>query len=206
MLSTPCLKGSKLPNGHILLNHKFKGATLPKEIATIGLRIVYEDTLGLIDSFATSHCAVIIAYESIIISQLQLDAKLKQLIRYAKKKVLLFEMTSASDQYLNKLQQKLISDDLDVSVVLFGNEREAALILCQLNKFENSFTFAKIGSITPLTENAMLQTVSSFQGVGEKKAIELLKKFSTIKNIFQAPVEELANVVGERAAKIIKKT
>lgn len=206
MFSTPCLKGSKLPNGHVLLNHKFKDATLPKEIASNGLRVLYEDSLGLIDSFPTSHCAVVIAYENIIISQLQLDAKLKQLVKYAKKKVLLFEITSSTDQYLSKFQQRLISEELDVSVVLIGNEREAAMILCQLNQFESDFSFAKIGSITPLTESSMLQTVSSFQGVGEKKAIELLKRFSTLKNIFQAPVEELAEVVGERAAKIIKKT
>lgn len=205
-MSTPCLKGSKLPNGHVLLNHKFKSSTLSKEIASVGLRVLYEDALGLIDSFPTSHCAVVIAYENIIISQIQLDAKLKQLVKYSKKKVLLFEMTLSTDQYFSKFQQKLISDNLDVSVVIFGNEKEAAMILCQLNQFESEFSFAKIGSIIPPTESSMLQTVSSFQGVGEKKAIELLKRYSTLKNIFQAPVEELTEVVGERAAKMIKKT
>ena len=150
-MSTPCLKGSKLPNGHVLLNHKFKSSTLSKEIASVGLRVLYEDALGLIDSFPTSHCAVVIAYENIIISQIQLDAKLKQLVKYSKKKVLLFEMTLSTDQYFSKFQQKLISDNLDVSVVIFGNEKEAAMILCQLNQFESEFSFAKIGSIIPPT-------------------------------------------------------
>lgn len=204
MLSTPSLKGSKLPNGHILLNHKFKGTPLSKEIFSSGLRLLYEDTLGFIDSFPTSDCAVIIAYENIVVSQVQLDSKLKQLLKYSKKKVILFEVTPLSEQYLAILQRRLIDNDSDASLVPIGNEREAAMILCQLNQFEKDFTFAKMGSIIPSTESSLLQTVSSFQGVGGKKANELLKKFSTLKNILQASVDDLAVVVGEQTAKMIK--
>lgn len=46
--------------------------------------------------------------------------------------------------------------------------------------------------------------VESFPGIGPKKSKELLKKFSTIQNIINAPSEDLEKILGKRAENFIE--
>ena len=50
---------------------------------------------------------------------------------------------------------------------------------------------------------ALGSELESISGVGEKTAVELLKKFRSVKRIKEATLEELTNVVGPAKAKII---
>ena len=203
MLSTPSLKGSKIPPGHVLLNSKYHKSSLGKEITEVGLQILYDD-LGLIDCYTSTNCGVVIATENAIISELELKVKLKQLLKYKDKKVVLFALTETSEQYLRDFQQKIVRDDWDINLILFSSEKEIAVMLSQLNHAEKLTGFSKKSSEDSI-EKALVDTLVSISGIGEKKALELLKKFGNLKNIFEAPLPKLVEIVGERAANTIKK-
>ncbi|XP_066913838.1 Fanconi anemia core complex-associated protein 24-like [Clytia hemisphaerica] len=203
-ICTPCLKGSKIPSRHLLLNLKFQSSSLSKEIISTGYKVLYEDTLGLIDCFPSTSCAVVIAFENLIVTELELKSKLRQLMKYSKKKVVLFEMSSTTEQYLNTLQQKVIREDWELSILLFTKLNEVVLFLTQLSQHQdNSSLFGK-PSDRPSHNESLLQIVTSFPGIGEKKAKELLKRFGTLKNILEAPTKDLAEVVGEKTSFSLK--
>lgn len=52
--------------------------------------------------------------------------------------------------------------------------------------------------------NSLVSELSSIKGIGEKTFESLMKKFKTVKNIKDAKVEEIAEVVGKKKAEFIK--
>lgn len=201
--SQPSLKGSKIPDGHVILNSKYHSSDISKALADAGLNIQYDDSIGLIDCYPTCKCAVIIAQANQIINQTEISRKIKKLSKFTHHKIMLIEVGETSDQYFTELQNDLMSTD--IKLLPFTCIKDVALIINQFNYLEShSNPFLNKSKNKKLIEQSILSFVQSFPGLGEKKALELLKKYKSVKSIGEAPLEDIAQVVGKNNAILLK--
>uniref|UniRef100_T2M5X5 Fanconi anemia-associated protein of 24 kDa n=1 Tax=Hydra vulgaris TaxID=6087 RepID=T2M5X5_HYDVU len=196
----PSLRGSKIPNGHVVLNSKYYNSLVSKSLTGFGLKLLFDDTLGLIDCYPSNSCAVIIAHEADLVAESELQVKVQKLSKFADKKVILAESTEISDQYFKRLQLKMLGSV--VQVIPFTCVQDIGILIHQLGNSESK-SYVKPTKSLPV-EDSLLSFVLLFPGVGEKKAIELLKTFKSLSAIINAPLNDLAKVVGNSTAETIK--
>merc|ERR1711962_219250 len=203
----PSLKGGQIPAGHIILNPKFRTTPLTKHIPEYNCKVLYDDTIGLIDCYPSNKCAVIIIQEAELIAQTEVRKKVRELKKFPHSKVAVVEVTETAQQYFKELQDQLtFTEDVLIQLLPVGNMKEAALLITQLTHTEkqgNPFTQKPKGKV--VLEESILELVQSFPGVGGKKAVDLLTTFRTIQNICSQSVESLTKVVGKSTAESIVK-
>jgi len=202
----PSLKGGQLPHGHIILNSKFHGTPLIKSISELSFTVVFDDSIGLIDCYPSSNCAVIIVQETHLIMETELKQKLRKLAKFPHCKVMIAEVSDISQQYFKQLQEQIIFNDTDVRLIPVGNHKETAMLITNLSQVDNQSKpfIQKQKNRAPL-EESILDVVHSFPGVGGKKALDLLTSFQSIKNILTANSNDLTKVVGKSTAESVTK-
>ena len=149
----PSLKGSKIPAGHVILNPKYRTSALAKHIPEFNSNILYDDTIGLIDCYPSSKCAVIILQEAQLIAQTEIRQKLRKLKKFPHARVALVEVTETGQQYFKELQESLMfgsegsvvgGESVHVQVIPVGNLRDAALAITQLMNTEKQVRYATL--------------------------------------------------------------
>ncbi len=98
-----------------------------------------------------------------------------------------------------------IAADYKIPIIFTKDFRDTALfikLLAEKQKRENKEIILKKKSKS-LTE-IQIDILTSFPGIGKKLALELLKKFKSLKNIFNASIVELSKVIGETRARKFK--
>lgn len=202
----PSLKGGKIPHGHIILNSKFQGTSLVKCLSELSFTVVFDDTIGLIDCYVSSYCAILLVQESQLIMETEIKQKLRKLAIFPHCKALIAEVTNVSQQYFKDLQERILFSETDVKLVSVTNHREMALMISTLAQtdFQTNYFLQKAKNKTPL-EESIVDVVHSFPGVGGKKALDLLTSFHSIKNILMASLQDLTKVVGKTTAESVIK-
>lgn len=135
-----------------------------------------------------------------IFSQLQ---ELKQFPKH----ILLVEGISEEDIYSgtiheNALRGFLLSAALDyqVPIIFTQNAEDTAKYLSVLaKKTEKPEMSIRASKITMTKEEQVQFILEGFPHIGPAKAKKLLEKFRSLKNIFNAPEEELKDILGIRA-------
>ena len=199
-MSQPSLKGAKAPPGHIILNLKHNGSPLSRHLQDAGLKLLYDDSISIIDCYPSSRCALLIAMETDLINQDHLAAKIKKLSKFGQQRILLVEETDSSRQYVRELQIELALSG-EAQLIIVNSLKDIALVVAGLVHTENHsnpYTQRPKQSVTP--DESLLSFVKSLPGVGDKKALELLKRFQSFHGIATASEADLAAVVGKSSA------
>ena len=202
----PSLKGGQIPTGHIILNSKYAGSQLCKELSQTSFKVILDDTIGLIDCYASAKCAVIIVQESNLIMDTVVKQKIRKLVKFPNGKVLIAEVTDTNKQYFYELQDNIVFNDeySDIKLIPVSDLRELALVLTSMSGADNDTNpFLLKKKKRAQLDESILDVVHSFPGVGGKKALDLLTTFKSIKNILTANVSDLSKVVGRTAAESI---
>lgn len=139
----------------------------------------------------------------------RLIRQLEELQQY-KKKLLLIEGTEEQELYNdepegingNAIRGFLLSILLEynVPVVFTKDSEDTAKFLHVLAKKKQKNHISIRAAKRNLNKKEQMQFIlEGFPGIGPAAAKKLLKKFKTLKNIFNAPHEELQNILGKKA-------
>ncbi len=86
---------------------------------------------------------------------------------------------------------------------LMLNKRSPALKLMQQIRNE-AHRFAITFHRKKRSQHFTRTSLESIQGIGEKTAIQLLRSFGSVEAIKKAPLQEIASIIGQKKAQLIK--
>lgn len=135
-------------------------------------------------------------------------------LKMCEDKLLLIEGISERELYTeenpkinpNAIRSFLLSIILKhkIPIIFTKNSEDSAKFISVLSKKKNKEAPLNMQKKT-LDKNQQLQFIlESFPGIGPKKSKELLKKFGTIQNIFNASAENLKEILGKGANSFIE--
>ncbi|MEK6885754.1 MAG: ERCC4 domain-containing protein [Nanoarchaeota archaeon] len=144
----------------------------------------------------------------------RLIEQLKQMSKYEKRLLILegkdFESFEEKQGKLNPNAVRgmilSISLEFQTPVIFTRNSEETAkyLILLAKRQLKGKTEFTLHSRKPPSIIEQKQYILESFPGIGPKNAKALLKKFSSIKKIINAPQEELESEIGKKAEAIVK--
>ncbi|XP_031552430.1 Fanconi anemia core complex-associated protein 24-like [Actinia tenebrosa] len=198
---TPKLHRPHIPHGHVLVNEKWHGSDIVRAIQEQHVKVLYDDSMGMADFYASNDIAIVYLTEADLIGGLDYKAKILKISKTAPKVLVISERTPLSEQYFTGLQKFVVIERSLVLLPMTSNV-EAAKIIAQMVKLEykpqdNPY---RIKLKPQPVDKALLNTVQAIPGLGEKKALELLKKFKSIEDLSKAKIEEMSPIIGKSSA------
>lgn len=201
----PRLHGACLLPGHILVNERFHGSPIVKALQESHVTIQMDDHMGILDFHPSTDVGVIYLTEADLVDVDTYKAKLYQLAKASFKQVVLAEKTSLSSQYFLNLQ-KFVVIERGLVLLPVANFDEAGKILAQMvfleSKPQNNPYRIKMKP-TPI-DQALMTTLQTVPGLGQKKALALLTQYGSIEQISKASIASLATVIGKANAQQVK--
>lgn len=91
-----------------------------------------------------------------------------------------------------------------IPLIFSKDPEDSAKFMAVLSRKKSKEIKLNAGKKTLDKKEQMQFIIESFPGIGPKKSKELLKKFSTIQNIINAPIEDLKNVLGKNAENFVE--
>jgi len=200
------------------VNERFHGTEIVKSLQESHVNVQMDDCMGVLDFHLSTDLGVMYLTEADLVGGDSYKPKLLKLAKASFKKVVLAEKTPLSSQYFYDLQ-KFIVIERGLVLLPVASPTEAGKILAQMvlleSKPQNNPYRIKMKP-TP-TDQAVLTTLQTVPGLGQKKALALLAKynslvffvfclfvFSGIEQISKASVASLATVVGNASAQQVK--
>lgn len=201
----PRLHGACILPGHILVNDRFHGSEIVKTLQESHVNVQIDDCMGVIDFHPSSDVGVLYLTEADLVGGYNYKGKLLKFSKATFRRVILAEKTSLSSQYFYDLQ-KFVVIERGLVLLPVASPVEAGKILAQMVLLEskpqsNSY---RIKMKPQPTDKAVLTTLQTVPGLGQKKAMALLSKFNSIEQISKASVASLATVVGNANAQQLK--
>ncbi|KAM7432192.1 hypothetical protein ABFA07_017349 [Porites harrisoni] len=202
----PRLHGACILPGHILVNERFHGSEIVKALQESHVTVQVDDCMGVLDFHPSLEVGVVYLTEAdLVAGGDSYKSKLLKLAKASFRKVVLAEKTSLSSQYFYDLQ-KFIVIERGLALLPVTSPTEAGKILAQMvfleSKPQNNPYRIKVKP-TP-TDQALLTTLQTVPGLGQRKAMALLAKFNSIEQISKASFASLATVVGKANAQQLK--
>jgi Fanconi anemia group M protein len=199
----------QLPKQRILVDHREKNSLVPSSLINLGLEVEFKQ-LKVAD-YITRGVAIERKTVSDFISSMinkRLPKQLEEMQQY-ERRLLIIEGIEEQELYSetnaginpNAIRGFLLSILLryNVPVVFSKNQKDTAIyisLIAKKKKTEQSFQVTKRN----LTKKEQMQfIVESFKGIGPKNAQKLLKKFGTLRNIFNASQEQLRELLGKKS-------
>ena len=204
----------------IIIDYREKNSLVPANLKELGFELEFKE-LKVAD-FIVKDTAIERKTVSDFISSMinkRLVKQLEELQQY-ENRLLIIEGLDEQDLYTdedikerigmhpNAIRGFLLSILLKykVPIIYTKNAKDTAKFISVLAKKssaekEVSLNVAK----KTLNKKEQLQfVIESFPGIGPKKSKELLKKFGTIQNIINAPLEDLGGILGKKAEIVIE--
>ncbi|KAL9975968.1 hypothetical protein ACROYT_G013196 [Oculina patagonica] len=201
----PRLHGACILPGHILVNERFHGSAIVKALQESHVTVQIDDCMGVTDFNPSSDVGVVYLTEADLVDGYSYKGKLLKFAKASFRKVVLAEKTTLSSQYFYELQ-KFIVIERGLVLLPVTSPAEAGKILAQMVFLESKpqSNPYRIKMKQQPTDQAVLTTLQTVPGLGQKKAMALLSKFNSIEQISKASVASLASVVGNANAQQLK--
>lgn len=191
----------------IIVDHHEKNSLVPAELSKLGLQVEFNHLqVGdyLINDIIVERKTINDLKSSIINKRVfQQLIEIKQHPKF----FLIIEgnqesLTNNETLHQNALRGFLLSVSLQYQVpyILTENEKDTALYLLILSKKkDHSDSSIRPSKIAFSKEEQIQYILEGFPGIGPVKAKELLQRFKSLKNIFNASVQELEEILGKKA-------
>ncbi|CAB4016829.1 Hypothetical predicted protein [Paramuricea clavata] len=190
--------------GHVLVNEKYQGSVLVKVLQ--GSVSVMFENLGFMDFRPLGDVGVLFLNESELIGGTSYRQRIVKLAKIQTiRGLVLYEKTAMTEQYCEELQ-KFTAINVGLNLYPVSSQEEVAKFLIQMvnlsgNPRSNPFLIKK--SQKPI-DQALLFTLQTVPGLGEKKALALLQRFGNLKDLSQASKQDISKVVGDACAQTVK--
>lgn len=189
----------------IIVDNREKNSLVIAELINLNLKLEYRQ-LPIAD-YIIGEIAIERKTISDLISSMlnkRLFQQLENLKQYKKSLLILegYENLNLKDTNLNEnaIKGLLLSISLDnrIPILFSKNEKETALFLSLIAKKKK--TEISLRAKLQMSDSQRLQFIlEGFPSIGPKTAQKLLLKYKTIKNIINAPYEELISILGKKA-------
>jgi len=195
----------------IIIDYREKNSLIVSELIHLGLKIEFKN-LKVAD-YLVNDIAIERKTVSDFISSMINRRLLKQLeeLQQYKNKLLIIEGTDEQELYTdseekigvhpNSIRGFLLSILIKhkIPIIFTKDYEDSAKFISILSKRKHKELSLNV-SKKSLNKKEQLQFIlESFPGIGPKTARKLLEKFKTIKNIINAPQEELKEVLGKKS-------
>ncbi|XP_061578691.1 Fanconi anemia core complex-associated protein 24 [Cololabis saira] len=192
------------PHGHVICSERWRNSSLIQGLRGGGVKIVYENQLGVADFHLPNKSSILYLSESDIVAG---SSYKRKLVRYRNagssfQEAVLVERTGLSEQYFSGVQ-KFVVFDLGLSLLPVGGQTEASQLITQMVNGETRENPFRRRSSCRLLDPLVLALVQQIPGVGRVKALALLQSFPSIQQLCAASPAELERVVGQAGAQQI---
>ncbi|CAN9499035.1 unnamed protein product [Ophioblennius macclurei] len=196
--------GAVPPYGHLMCCEKWRDSTLLQQLKDGGVKILFEDKLDVADFHLPCKTKILYVSECDMIAANSYKRKLVRFrnINSSFQKLVLVEQTQLSEQYFFAVQ-KFVSFDLGLPLLMVRGQAEASQLIAQMILTEGRDNPFRRKAPSQIREPSVMAVVRRIPGVGRVKALALLQKFPSIRDICNASVEQLEPVVGQATARQI---
>ncbi|XP_068452501.1 Fanconi anemia core complex-associated protein 24-like [Clinocottus analis] len=203
-METKAVLNAGPPYGHIIANEKWRNSSLIESLKGGGVRVLFENQLGVADFHLPNKGCVLYVSECDVIAGTGYKRKL---VRYRNsssslQELVLVENTRLSEQYFAAVQ-KFVVFDLGLTLLPVGGQAEASQLITQIVHGAGRENPFRRRTSSRLLDPLVLALARRIPGVGEVKALALLERFSSIRQLCNAAPHELEPVVGQAAAQQI---
>ncbi|XP_031135748.1 Fanconi anemia core complex-associated protein 24 [Sander lucioperca] len=200
----PVLLNAVPPYGHVIASEKWRNSSLIQSLKGGGVKILFENELGVADFHLPNKSCILYVSECDIIAG---NGYKRKLVRYRNtsssfQELVLVENTRLSEQYFSAVQ-KFVVFDLGLTLLPVSGQTEASQLIAQIVHGEDRENPFRRRSSSRLLDPLVLAVVQHVPGVGRVKALALLQQFSSIQQLCNAPLDELEPIVGQAAAQQI---
>uniref|UniRef100_UPI0037E7BE01 Fanconi anemia core complex-associated protein 24 n=1 Tax=Semicossyphus pulcher TaxID=241346 RepID=UPI0037E7BE01 len=200
----PVLLNAIPPYGHLFASEKWRNSSLIQSLKGAGVKILFENELGVADFHLPNKSCVLYVSECDIIAG---NSYKRKLVRYRNssssfQELVLVENTRLSEQYFPAVQ-KFVVFDLGLTLLPVSGQTEASQLIAQMVHGEGRENPFRRRSSSRLLDPLVLALVQQVPGVGRVKALALLQHFSSIRQLCNAAPAELEPIVGHAAAQQI---
>ncbi|XP_070764140.1 Fanconi anemia core complex-associated protein 24 [Enoplosus armatus] len=192
------------PYGHVIANEKWRNSSLIQSLKGGGVKILFENELGVADFHLPNKSSILYVSECDVIAG---NGYKRKLVRYRNtsssfQELVLVESTRLSEQYFSAVQ-KFVVFDLGLTLLPVSGQTEASQLITQIVQGEGRENPFRRRSSSRLLDPLVLALVQQIPGVGRVKALALLQHFSSIQQLCNAVPAELEPIVGQAAAQQI---
>ncbi|KAM7397263.1 hypothetical protein PAMP_020248 [Pampus punctatissimus] len=192
------------PYGHVIASERWRNTSLIQSLKVGGLKILFENELGVADFHLPNKSCILYVSECDIIAG---NGFKRKLVRYRNtsssfQQLVLVENTRLSEQYFSAVQRFVVFD-LGLILLPVSGQTEASQLITQMGHGEGRENPFRRRSASRLLDPLVLALVQQVPGVGRVKALALLQHFSSIQQLCNAAPAELESVVGQAAAQQI---
>ncbi|KAF3855318.1 hypothetical protein F7725_023373 [Dissostichus mawsoni] len=181
----PSLLNAVPPYGHVITSEKWRNSSLIQSLKGGGVKILFENELGVADFHLPNKSCILYVSECDIIAG---NSYKRKLTSSSFQELVLVEKTRLSEQNFSAVQKFVV---LDLGLTLLPVHGEGR---------ENPF---RRRSSSQVLDPKVLVLVQRVPGVGGVKALALLQEFSSVHQLCNAAPHELEPIVGQAAAQQI---
>ena len=198
----------------IIIDYREKNSLVASYLISLGFEIEFKELK--IGDYVVKDTIIERKTISDFISSMINGRLLKQLedLKQFENKLLIIEGISNQEIYsdenskinANAIRGFLLSITLKhkIPIIFTKDSEDTAKFIDVLSRKKAKEVKLNAGKKTLNKKEQMQFIIESFPGVGPKKSKELLKKFGSIQNIINAPIEELEKILGKRAENFIE--
>jgi len=204
-------KISKKKEEIILIDYREKNSLVPSELINFNLKIEFKELK--VGDYIVKNTAIERKTVNDFISSIKNKRLVNQLegLQQFKNKLLIIEGFDEQELYTdseerigmhpNAIRGFLLSVLLKykVPIIFTKNYKDTAKFILILSKKKEKEMSLNITKKSLNKKERKQFIIEGFPGIGPKTAKKLLKKFKTIKNIINAPKEELKETIGKKA-------
>ncbi|MBI2004245.1 hypothetical protein HYS72_02155 [Candidatus Pacearchaeota archaeon] len=206
-------KGTE-PKPKIIIDYREKNSLVASHLINLGFEIEFKELK--IGDYAVKDTIIERKTVQDFISSMINGRLLKQLeeLKQFENKLLIIEGLSKQEIYsdentginANALRGFLLSIVLKhkIPIIFTKDSEDTAKFIDVLSRKKAKDVKLNAGKKMLNKKEQMQFIIEGFPGIGPKSSKELLKKFSTIQNIINAPKEDLEKILGKRAENFIE--
>ncbi|KAK1887352.1 Fanconi anemia core complex-associated protein 24 [Dissostichus eleginoides] len=177
----PSLLNAVPPYGHVITSEKWRNSSLIQSLKGGGVKILFENELGVADFHLPNKSCILYVSECDIIAG---NSYKRKLVRYRNtsssfQELVLVEKTRLSEQNFSAVQ-KFVVLDLGLTLLPVSGQTEASQLISQIVHGEGRENPFRRRSSSRLLDPKVLVLVQRVPGVGGVKALALLQEFSSV--------------------------
>ncbi|XP_008279854.1 Fanconi anemia core complex-associated protein 24 [Stegastes partitus] len=200
----PVARTAGPPHGHVFCSEKWRSSDLIRGLRGGGVKILFENELGVVDFLLPNKSSVLYVSECDIIAG---NGYKRKLVRYRNtsssfQELVLVEKSRISEQYFAAVQSFVVLD-LGLALLPVSGQTGASQLITHIVLSESQENPFRRRSACCLFEPLVMAVVQKVPGVGKVRARALLHSFSSIQQLCNATVAELAPIVGKACAQRI---
>lgn len=195
---------------NIIADNREKNSLVIAELIALDIKVEFKQ-LEIAD-YLVGDIAIERKTASDLISSIfnkRIFSQIENLKKY-EKSLMIVENLQSIDQEETDINEKIIKGlflsitlEHGIPILLSKNEKDTALLLSLIVKKKK--TEASLRAKPIMEDSKRLQFIlEGFPGIGPKTAQKLLAKYKTIKNIINAPEDELKSLLGKKSEKFIE--